>query len=39
MHILAKPFAAGLKTNLIITTDRRSYHLDLESAEHTYMAA
>lgn len=39
VHILAKPFAAGLKTNLLITTDRRSYHLQLESTDHTYMAA
>jgi len=39
VHILAKPFAAGLKTNLVITTDRRSYHLQLESTDHTYMAA
>ena len=39
VHILAKPFAAGLKTNLVITTDRRSYHLELESTDHTYMAA
>jgi P-type conjugative transfer protein TrbG len=39
VHILAKPFAAGLKTNLVITTDRRSYHLELESTDHTYIAA
>lgn len=39
VHILAKPFASGLKTNLVITTDRRSYHLELESTDHTYMAA
>jgi P-type conjugative transfer protein TrbG len=39
VHILAKPFAAGLRTNLVITTDRRSYHLELESTDHTYMAA
>jgi type IV secretion system protein VirB9 len=39
VHILAKPFAAGLKTNLVITTDRRSYHLQLESTPHTFMAA
>lgn len=30
-HILIKPFAAGLRTNLVITTDRRTYHLQLES--------
>ncbi len=39
MHILVKPIAAGLKTNLVITTDRRAYHLELESTDRTYMAA
>ena len=39
VHVLVKPFAAGLKTNLVITTDRRSYHLALESTDQTYMAA
>jgi type IV secretion system protein TrbG len=39
VHILVKPFAAGLTTNLVITTDRRIYHLDLESTDKTYMAA
>jgi len=39
VHILVKPFAAGLHTNLVITTDRRSYHLQLESTDRTYMAA
>ena len=39
VHILAKPFASGLRTNLVITTDRRSYHLELESTDHTYIAA
>jgi type IV secretion system protein VirB9 len=38
-HILVKPFAAGLSTNLIITTDRRAYHLQLESTAMTAMAA
>ncbi|MDR5727571.1 MAG: P-type conjugative transfer protein TrbG [Terriglobia bacterium] len=38
-HILAKPFAANLRTNLVVTTDRRSYHLQLESTDSTYMAA
>ena len=38
-HVLVKPFAPGLKTNLVITTDRRSYHLQLESTERTAMAA
>jgi type IV secretion system protein VirB9 len=39
VHVLVKPFAAGLKTNLVIATDRRSYHLQLESSERTSMAA
>ena len=39
VHILVKPFAPGLTTNLIIMTDRRSYHLELESTVHTSMAA
>ena len=39
VHILAKPFSANLRTNLVITTDRRSYHLQLESTDRTYMAA
>jgi type IV secretion system protein VirB9 len=39
VHILVKPFAAGLKTNLIITTDRRAYHLVLESTATSAMAA
>jgi type IV secretion system protein VirB9 len=39
VHILVKPFAAGLSTNLIITTDRRAYHVQLESTAATAMAA
>lgn len=39
VHILVKPFAAGLSTNLIINTDRRTYHLQLESTSATAMAA
>ena len=38
-HILVKPSSPGLKTNLVISTDRRVYHLALESTEHTAMAA
>lgn len=38
-HILVKPFSAGLSTNLVITTDRRVYHLQLESTRATAMAA
>jgi len=39
VHVLVKPVAAGLTTNLVITTDRRAYHLLLESTEQTAMAA
>ncbi|MEQ9225746.1 MAG: P-type conjugative transfer protein TrbG [Parvibaculum sp.] len=39
VHVLVKPFAAGLETNLVITTDRRAYHLALQSTEATAMAA
>jgi type IV secretion system protein VirB9 len=38
-HILVKPFSAGLRTNLIIATDRRTYHLELASSEATAMTA
>lgn len=39
VHVLVKPFAAGLVTNMVITTDRRAYHLMLESTDRTAMAA
>jgi len=38
-HVLVKPFSAGLATNLVITTDRRSYHLSLTSVARTAMMA
>lgn len=38
-HVLVKPFAAGLATNLLITTDRRAYHLSLASVAHPAMVA
>jgi type IV secretion system protein VirB9 len=38
-HVLVKPTAAGLSTNLLILTDRRSYHLDLVSAPTNAMAS
>jgi type IV secretion system protein VirB9 len=38
-HVLVKPFTAGLATNVIVATDRRSYHLALTSTAHTAMAA
>jgi type IV secretion system protein TrbG len=39
IHILVKPIAADLKTNLVITSERRTYHLELESTETTYMSS
>ncbi|WP_029907437.1 P-type conjugative transfer protein TrbG [Caulobacter sp. UNC358MFTsu5.1] len=39
VHVLIKPFAAGLTTNMVITTDRRAYHLTLASTDATAMAA
>ncbi|QDE26289.1 P-type conjugative transfer protein TrbG [Paremcibacter congregatus] len=39
VHILVKPIEAGLSTNLVIITDRRSYYLELKSLKTTYMAA
>lgn len=39
IHILVKPYTAGLKTNLVVTTSRRTYHLELESTAKTAMAA
>lgn len=38
-HVLVKPFSAGLSTNLVITTDRRTYHIALSSLARTAMAA
>ena len=39
VHVLVKPIGADLETNLVITTDRRTYHLELRSTEGTYMAS
>jgi len=38
-HVLVKPIAAGLQTNLVITTDRRTYHLALTSVARVAMVA
>jgi type IV secretion system protein TrbG len=38
-HILVKPALPGLVTNLVITTDRRSYHVRLTSSARTAMSA
>ena len=39
VHILVKPVGADLETNLVITTDRRTYHLEMRSSQATYMAS
>ncbi|HEU4378828.1 MAG TPA: P-type conjugative transfer protein TrbG [Hyphomicrobiaceae bacterium] len=39
VHILVKPIGADLETNLVITTDRRTYHLEMRSSPSTYMAS
>ena len=39
IHILVKPTAPNLNTDLIINTDRRTYHLELHSDARTYMAS
>ena len=39
IHILVKPTRADLISNLVINTDRRTYHLELHSDEKTYMAS
>lgn len=38
-HVLVKPNAANLSTNLVIMTDRRVYHVDLKSVTGAAMAA
>ena len=38
-HVLVKPTKDDLKTNLVIITDRRTYHLELTSNPETYMAS
>ena len=39
VHVLVKPTRPGLVTNLVINTDRRTYHLELRSTPDTYMAS
>jgi P-type conjugative transfer protein TrbG len=39
IHILVKPTRPELISNLVINTDRRTYLLELRSAEKTYMAS
>ena len=39
VHILVKPTRADIVTNLVVTTDRRVYMLELRSSENPYMPA
>ncbi len=39
VHVLVKPTAPNLTTNLVITTTKRTYYLELHSYKDTYMAA
>lgn len=39
VHVLVKPSRADITTNLVITTDRRTYMIELRSGEKPYMPA
>lgn len=39
IHILVKPTRPDLTTNLVINTDRRTYHLELRATPSAYMAS
>lgn len=39
VHIAVKPTRPDLVTNLVINTNRRTYHLELRSTEKAYMAS
>ena len=39
VHILVKPIRADISTNLVINTDRRTYHLELRANPSVYMAS
>jgi type IV secretion system protein VirB9 len=39
VHILVKPTRPDVVTNLVINTDRRTYHMELRSTEKIYMAS
>ncbi|WP_368565953.1 P-type conjugative transfer protein TrbG [Pseudoxanthomonas sp. UTMC 1351] len=39
VHLLVKPSRGDLQTNLVINTDRRSYHLELSATPQTWMAS
>lgn len=39
VHVLVKPTRPAITTNLVVTTDRRTYMLELRSGEKPYMPA
>ena len=39
VHVLVKPTRAGIATNLVITTDRRTYLIELRARDETWMPA
>lgn len=39
VHILVKPTRPDLTTNLVINTDRRTYHIELRATQRTWMAS
>jgi P-type conjugative transfer protein TrbG len=39
VHILVKPTRTDISTNLVINTDRRTYHVELRATAATYMAS
>jgi P-type conjugative transfer protein TrbG len=39
VHVLVKPTRSDLATNLVINTDRRTYHLELRATQPSYMAS
>jgi type IV secretion system protein VirB9 len=38
-HILVKPTDPGIRTNLVINTDRRTYHIELRATPAAFMAS
>lgn len=39
VHILVKPIRPDITTNLVINTDRRTYHVELRASPSVYMAS
>src|SRR3546814_15097506 len=39
VHVLVKPSRADLRTNLVINTERRSYHLELSATPGSWLAS